>query len=212
MNQAVRTRVRPAERRTQAQRRAESEHRILRAAAELFAEQGYVNTTMEQIGTRAGFSAALVARKFGSKPGVIEALLNEIRRNTTAVMEQGDDPSIIDVIRNYVGLIADGNVWSRALYVLMAESLGPLRDKANLFAQHNRTFMAAIANRIKAAQRAGRADASVKPRVLAAEVLSRIRGATLLWLIDPEGIDFATLSEDLIESLRAKLKFKDSKF
>jgi AcrR family transcriptional regulator len=170
-----------------------------------------VNTTMEQIGTRAGFSAALVARKFGSKPGVIEALLNEIRRNTTAVMEQGDDPSIIDVIRNYVGLIADGNVWSRALYVLMAESLGPLRDKANLFAQHNRTFMAAIANRIKAAQRAGRADASVKPRVLAAEVLARIRGATLLWLIDPDGIDFATLSEELIESLRAKLKFKESK-
>jgi AcrR family transcriptional regulator len=212
MNQAVRTHVRPAERRTQAQRRAESEHRILRAAAELFAEQGYVNTTMEQIGTRAGFSAALVARKFGSKPGVIEALLNEIRRNTTAVMEQGDDPSIIDVIRNYVGLIAAGNVWSRALYVLMAESLGPLRDKADLFAQHNRTFLASIANRIKAAQRAGRADANVKPRVLAAEVLSRIRGATLLWLIDPDGIDFATLSDDLIESLRAKLKFKNSKF
>jgi hypothetical protein len=93
----------------------------------------------------------------------------------------------------------------------MAESLGPLRDKANLFAQHNRTFLAVIANRIKAAQRAGRADPNVKPRVLAAEVLARIRGATLLWLIDPDGIDFAALSDDLIESLRARLKFKDSK-
>lgn len=212
MNQAVRTTIRSAERRTQAQRREESQHRILRAAAELFAQQGYVNTTMEQIGTRAGFSAALVARKFGSKPGVIDALLKEIRRNTMAVMNHGDDPSIVDVIRNYVGLIADGNIWSRALYVLMAESLGPLRDKTDLFAQHNRTFMAVIANGIKKAQRAGRADAAVNPRVLAAEVLSRIRGATLLWLIDPDGIDFKTLSDDLIESLRTQLKFKEPKF
>lgn len=208
MNQAVRTTIRPSERRTQAQRREESQHRILRAAAELFAQQGYVNTTMEQIGTRAGFSAALVARKFGSKPGVIEALLKEIRRNTMTVMDRGDDPSIIDVIRNYVGLIADGNVWSRALYVLMAESLGPLRDKAELFAEHNRTFMATIANGIKKAQRTGCADPAVKPRVLAAEVLSRIRGATLLWLIDPDGIDFKTLSDELIDSLRTQLKFR----
>ncbi len=92
MNQAVRiTTPHPAERRTQAQRRAESQHRILLAAAELFSEQGYVNTTMEQIGTRAGFSAALVARKFGSKPGVIEALLQQIRRNTGALIDPGDD-------------------------------------------------------------------------------------------------------------------------
>jgi AcrR family transcriptional regulator len=211
MTQAVRNAARPAERRTQAQRRAESEHRILLAAAELFSEQGYVNTTMEQIGTRAGFSAALVARKFGSKPGVIEALLNEIRRNTAIVLDRGDNDSIIEMIERYVGLIADGNVWSRALYVLMAESLGPLRDKAELFAQHNRTFMAAIASGISKAQRRGLANPKVKPRVLAAEVLARIRGATLLWLIDPDGIDFAALNEQLIESLRFELKLEEGR-
>ncbi len=207
MSQAIRA----VERRTQAQRRAESEHRILLAAAELFSEQGYVNTTMEQIGTRAGFSAALVARKFGSKPGVIEALLKEIRRNTSIVIDRGEDHSIVEMIERYVGLIADGNVWSRALYVLMAESLGPLRDKAGLFAQHNRTFMAAIASRIAKAQRRGLANPNVKPRALAAEVLARIRGATLLWLIDPDGVDFAALNATLIESLRFELKLKEGR-
>jgi len=206
MNQAVRIAA-PTERRTQAQRRAESHHRILLAAAELFSEQGYVNTTMEQIGTRAGFSAALVARKFGSKPGVIEALLKEIRRNTTIAIDR-DRGSIVDMIERYVGLIADGNVWSRALYVLMAESLGPLRDKVELFAQHNRSFQAAIASAIAKAQKSGLANPSVKPRALAAEVLARIRGATLLWLIDPSGIDFAALNDKLIESLRFELKLE----
>jgi AcrR family transcriptional regulator len=205
MNSA-RTASPPTGRRTQAQRRIESEHRILHAAAELFGEQGYVDTTMEQIGTRAGFSAALIARKFGSKSGVIEALLKQIRRNTAALIDSDDDQSIVEMIERYVGLIAEGNVWARALYVLMAESLGPLRDKAGLFAQHNRTFAAAIASRIAKAQRRGLVDSKIKPTALAIETLARIRGATLLWLIDPQGIDFAALNERLIQSLRRELE------
>jgi len=90
----------------------------------------------------------------------------------------------------------------------MAESLGPLRDKAELFAQHNRTFMAAIASGIAKAQRRGDADPAVKPRALATEILARIRGATLLWLIDPDGIDLGALNAKLIESLRLELKLE----
>ena len=188
------------ERRTQAQRRAESEHRILQAAAELFGEQGYVDTTMEQIGARAGFSAALIARKFGSKPGVIEALLAAIRRNTGTAIDPHGDREVVDVVRAYIALIASGNVWSRALYVLMAESVGPLRDKAELFAKHNRSFIASLASVITRAQRAGRAHPNVKARPLATELVARIRGITLLWLID-SNIDFAGMTAQLIEEL-----------
>ena len=199
-----------AARRTQAQRRAESEHRILQAAAELFGERGYVDTTMEQIGARAGFSPALIARKFGSKSGVIEALLSAIRRNTSTALDV-DAASAADVVRRYVELIAEGNVWLRALYVLMAESVGPLRDKAELFARHNRSFIASIAARIAAAQRDGHANPRVKPRALATEIVARVRGATLLWLIDPIGIDFVALNTRLLDDLRAELAPTDMK-
>jgi len=196
--------IHSTERRTQAQRRAESEHRILQAAAELFGEQGYVDTTMEQIGARAGFSAALIARKFGSKPGVIEALLAAIRRNTGAAIDPNGDRDVVDVVRRYVALIADGNVWSRALYVLMAESVGPLRDKAELFANHNRSFIATLAAAITRAQRDGRANPDVKARPVAAELVARIRGITLLWLIDP-AVDFAGMTARLIDELNDAL-------
>jgi AcrR family transcriptional regulator len=192
-------------RRTQAQRRAESEHRILYAAAELFGEQGYVNTTMEQIGARAGFSAALIARKFGSKAGVIEALLEAIRRNTSVVIDSNGEGDVVSVVRRYVALIAEGNVWSRALYVLMAESVGPLRDKADLFARHNRGFIASLASGIKRAQRDGRAGATVNARALATELVARIRGITLLWLIDPKGIDFAGMTARMIDLFEQEL-------
>jgi AcrR family transcriptional regulator len=195
------------ERRTQAQRRAESEHRILQAAAELFGEQGYVDTTMEQIGARAGFSAALIARKFGSKPGVIEALLATIRRNTGAAIDPDGERDVVDVVRRYVTLIGDGNVWSRALYVLMAESVGPLRDKAELFAKHNRSFIATLAAAITRAQRDGLANPDLKARPLATELVARIRGVTLLWLIDPT-VDFAGMTARLIDELQKTLEGK----
>jgi AcrR family transcriptional regulator len=180
-------------------------HAILQAAAELFAERGYVDTTMEQIGARAGFSAALIARKFGSKPGVIEALLETIRRNTTALTNQDGQGEVVEIVRRYVSAIADGNVWSRALYVLMAESVGPLRDKADLFARHNASFIAALASAIKKAQRKGTANPKVKARVLAVELVARIRGITLLWLIDPNGIDFHAMTKRLIDELQRTL-------
>ena len=247
MTAAARTIAR-TERRTQAQRRAESEHRILQAAAELFGEQGYVDTTMEQIGARAGFSAALIARKFGSKPGVIEALLHAIRRNTGAAIDPDGDRDVVDVVRSYVRLIAAGNVWSRALYVLMAESVGPLRDKADLFAKHNRSFIATLAAGIERAQRADGASPNGSPsngqtnsgvsqraarakadtsrrsyransgvsqrgrrttsdpnaRRIATELVARIRGITLLWLIDPN-VDFAGMTARLIDELQGSL-------
>jgi AcrR family transcriptional regulator len=194
------------ERRTQAERRARSEQRILEAAAELFSEQGYVATTMEQIGARAGYSAALIARKFGSKPGVVEALLATIRSKTSTAIDPDGERSVVDNVRRYVALIADGDVWLRALYVLMAESLGPLRDMAGLFAHHNRTFIASIVADLGKAQRRGVANPSVEARSLATRLVASIRGITLLWLIDPKGIDFLGMTESLLEEFQRALE------
>mgnify|MGYP000983961481 CR=1 FL=1 len=43
-------------RRTQAQRREESDGRLLAAAAAIIAEEGYLAATLERVGERAGFS------------------------------------------------------------------------------------------------------------------------------------------------------------
>ena len=198
------------QRRTQAQRRAESERRILEAAAELYGEQGYGATTMEQIGARAGYSAALIARKFGSKLGVTEALLATIRERTGAAIDPAADGHVVDVVRRYVGLIADGDAGSRALYVLMAESVGPLRDLAELFARHNRSFVAAIAAGIRREQQRGRADLQIDRHSLAADLVARIRGITLLWLIDPDGVDRDAMTARLIEEFQAALTPSDA--
>jgi AcrR family transcriptional regulator len=98
-----------------------SREQLLDAAAELFAERGFDNTTVRDLGARAGMDPALIARYFGSKtglylaslrrdnggnppadllaPGRVRELLDRTSRRGTgpilqAVLHQGDDPLV----------------------------------------------------------------------------------------------------------------------
>jgi AcrR family transcriptional regulator len=66
-------------RRTQAERRALSERRLLQAAERLISEQGCSRTTLAQIGEEAGYSRGLVTERFGSKQRLVEVLARQIQ-------------------------------------------------------------------------------------------------------------------------------------
>jgi AcrR family transcriptional regulator len=53
---------------------AETQNRILAAAAELFGERGYVGTTTSSIAERAGVNEVTLFRRFGNKAGILRAL------------------------------------------------------------------------------------------------------------------------------------------
>src|SRR5205807_9425082 len=59
----------------------EGRRRIVQAARILFAEQGYDNTTMEQIGRRAGLSRARVYRLFPGRRELFEAIIAQDARS-----------------------------------------------------------------------------------------------------------------------------------
>jgi AcrR family transcriptional regulator len=61
-------------RRTQAERRADAEDSLLRAAAALVAERGIEGATFARIGERAGSSRALPTYHFGSKDALVARL------------------------------------------------------------------------------------------------------------------------------------------
>jgi len=63
------------------ERARETRERIRRAAAELFAEDGFVDTTVAAIARQAGVSAPTVYSVFGSKGGIVAAMLEEMEQN-----------------------------------------------------------------------------------------------------------------------------------
>lgn len=73
---------------TRRQRNAErSRAAILDAAEKLFAERGYENTSLKEIGEAAGLSRGTPAYFFGSKEGLYRAVLDRVLRDAGALIE-----------------------------------------------------------------------------------------------------------------------------
>ncbi len=190
-------------RRTQAERRAESEREILQAAAVLFGRQGYTATTLEQIGRKAGYSSALVSLRFGSKEGIAEAIVARLQTRAGSEVFDPEEgvagiASLNRLFSGYSELLRNAEQWMRALFMLMTDSLGPLSGQIDLFRAGNENFAAAIERAVREGQQAGEIRTDLDPEGTAFQVLAAVRGVTLLWLLDPKNVDVV----EAIESLR----------
>ena len=197
-------------RRTQAERRAESEREILRAAATLFGRQGYTATTLEQIGKQAGYSSALVSLRYGSKEGIAEAIVARLQTQAGSEVFEPEEgmtglAALSRVFTGYSELLRDAEQWMRALFMLMTDSLGPLNGKIDLFRAGNDRFAAAIERAVREGQEAGEVRADVDPVETAFQVLAAVRGATLLWLLDPNNVDVVAAIQRLGTSTAERL-------
>jgi AcrR family transcriptional regulator len=95
----------------------EKQEKILHAALELFAREGFTATSTSKVAKHAGVSEGLIFRHFGNKEGLLKAILDEGERRFKAlfvdiVMES--DPK--EVIRKTVEMTsqidkADYNFW-----------------------------------------------------------------------------------------------------
>lgn len=202
---------RPRGRRKQAERTALSEDRLLGAALQLISERGYDRTTLQAIGDAAGYSRGLVSHRFGSKEGLLWALLERMFRHW------GED-SLRPAVGTLVGIEAlhaavEATRASmhasperlRAFYALLFESLGPLPAVRPQVADFHRRQRASVAEWIAAGVRAGTVRADVDPATQAALFMSAIRGAAYQWLIDP-AVDIDALYDEIKETVTRNLR------
>ena len=156
----------PPVRRTQAQRREESERRLLEAAAEVIAAEGYLACTLERVGTAAGFSRGLASRKYGSKDGLIEAVIWHVSAH---VHEQVDlaiagkvDPldQLLALFDRFVELVLTDTA-VRAYFVLFSAMIANRLETRSVFDEVQLRFGQRLQDLIAAAQAVG----SIPPRV-----------------------------------------------
>lgn len=203
----------PPIRRTQAQRRAESEDRLLTAAAEIIAGEGYLALTLERVGERAGFSRGLASRKYGSKDGLIEAL---IRRASASVHEQVDravadaaDPldKVLVLFDRFFELVLS-DVTVRAYFVLFGALIANRLDVFAVFDEIQQKFGNRIAEMVRAAQATGAARADVPAEHAAFMVGSLLAGISMeseVNYFDPDPAQTGPLRASLAAMLRRAL-------
>lgn len=198
-------------RRTQAERTEQSDKLIMRAAVKLIARQGYFRTTLSQIGAEAGYSGGLVSYRFGSKEGLLRALIGRITNRF------GDDqmhPAIagrpgLDALCTwtevYLGELTARESRLRALYVLMGEALGPVPEIRKVFAELNESMRSLVEDFIRRGvdDRTIRPDAD--PATDSTAAVALVRGVAMQWLIDPGCFDLKTVREQVKTTLRRSL-------
>lgn len=196
--------------RTQAQRRAESEAKLLRAALELIAQQGFAGTTVAQIGERAGYSRGLVTQHFGSKLGLARELVALIRegfeRETVPRIARFPDREILHRwIDRYIAALETDSARYRAILALQAECITSLEELRPDIADLNERVRTFLRGRLDAAQSRGEISSDIDVYALVTAVLGMLRGTASQYLIDPEGTDLHAIGDAAKTMLSALL-------
>ena len=197
-------------RRTQAERSALSDRRILEAAERLIARQGFARTTLAQIGKAAGYTGALVSQRYGSKEGVARLLLKRLGKGSLRSEESrraAEGKVGLEALEAYVGAYIDElrsrETRIRLLYVLLGEGLSRGGRDLSMIRQGLVRVLAALAADFQiAAGSSGDEDLHVEATFLEALV----GGMALLWLLNPGSFDLDKMGESIREVTRWRVE------
>lgn len=196
-------------RRTQAERRAEAEGRVLAAAAEIVAEKGVDGLTLAEAGERAGYSRGLAGHYFSSKDELLAAMAEAIhdefnlmrrerQRGTTGLA------TLMATIDASFERPAVGLVKMRAyIAVLMGAAHKPVLAEA--VAAFNRESATDFGRLIRSSIDAGDIRPDIDARTQALILSAALRGIMAQWVLDPVGVDLALIRTEFIAMVRRAL-------
>jgi AcrR family transcriptional regulator len=197
-------------RRTQRERVAESDRRMLGAALKLVGERGYGGTSLAAIGEAAGYSRGLVHERFGSKAGLLWALVKQMlrawQRESAALGSTGRSgfEALFDLLDNHRRAVEEDR-GIRAFYALLFEALGPVPELRPEFQKLHRRFRDETERVLRAGIEAGEFRADIDPAAQAALLVGTQRGVAFQYLLDPERFSIADAYEELKRSLQRQL-------
>jgi len=193
-------------RRRQADRRAESERGLVQAVVEIIPERGVNAATFEAIGAKAGYSRSLVTQRFGSKRGLIDAVIEHAQ----SAFDNAHLGERIDRLSGLESLLLFLDVYLTALansgelrtyFMLLASAVAEASElRAAFAAQHEQ-----VKERLAALVAKGQADGSIRPGIdadSAALMIGSLQlGLSVQLLVDPQ-MDLDPIRRTALDTVR----------
>ena len=196
---------------TQKERTERSERRLMDAAIELMAEQGYERTTVAQIAERAGYSPGLVNHRFGSKLELLDRLIehgqNEFQNNVLGPALAGKR-GLDALLEATNARLRGSNRTHRALafYTVMGECLGPVPQIRPAYVRAGRLLRDSFRGWIEEGQADGDIRRDISAEAAAALIAALTRGVVFQSLIEPSAFDLERIRLEAREWLVRALK------
>jgi AcrR family transcriptional regulator len=172
-------------RRTQQERREETERRVLAAATALIAEHGSRALTLAEVGEAAGYSRGIVSHHFGSRENLLRAVMRDAR--TFAVPEHADDAAdwLARTVRAYLENVTGRRPSSRAFLQMWGEAIAADPVLMPLFAEHDAGFRRRLADKVREGIADGSVRADADPQAVAVSLVGLLRGIALQLISSP---------------------------
>ena len=200
-----------SERRTQAERRADSERRLLQASAELIVERGLELTSLADIGRRAGASHAAVNHRFGSKDELVDRLIEEAGEHYAATARgrlrglSGLD-ALMELCALYLELVDGPDPVGRVHVVLWSEAVAHTAERRAAHLDWDRRLRDFIETLLEDAVAEGTVDHGLPVAAVATSVVGSLRGIAMQLLLDPDRTDLRRAQAALETMLRDALR------
>lgn len=201
------------QRKTQAERTALSDARMLEAATALILEHGTHNTTLREVGERAGYSRGLASNRFGSKEGLFSQLVRDFNQRWARELREtvGDSTGLpafsaaLDAVENFLLNRSDE---LKALYILWFESISSHEEVRMRLSRNHSAYRRDAERWVREGIRQGTIRDTIDPECFAVEFASLIFGLIYQWLVDPKGVDvravFQHYRRNAIETLAVR--------
>jgi AcrR family transcriptional regulator len=189
---------------TQPERTATARQAIVAAAIEVLGSEGHRALTNARLQEVSGLSRGLVGYHFGSRQGLLEAVVDSIRDDFVTDLvtspETGSMPGLqatVHLADTSLTELARDPRRNLAIFVLTVASIRELPTLQPAIGQLNDGLRRGIADLLAR----GIADGSVRPGTdipaAATAIVAMLRGATLQWLANPGGVDLDAARQEI---------------
>jgi AcrR family transcriptional regulator len=201
----------PRQGRTQAERRATSEQRLLNATARVIAQRGTTSVSFADIAKVAGCSHGLPGYLFGSKTDLLLALVQDVLerfRTDLVAPAVGDDrglPALLGMQRAFLESLARPLPYTRAIYVMMSETPALAPELQAAIRGHQEGARRMARDRMLEGIELGQIRPDIDPDAQAALWFGTMRGIGQQVLLDPDAIDVRAVTEEAIAAMTRTL-------
>ena len=177
--------------RTQAERTALSDARMLDAAVQLIVERGADGTTLKEVGELAGYSRGLAGYRFGSKANLFSFIVRSVgeewlRELGQAVEHKVGLDAILAAADAHYRFVVEAADRIRAFYILWFISIGPDLEFKQVIAHVHERRQEDVEAWIRRGVAAGKVRKDIDVRGIADQFCATIIGIVYQWLVAPD--------------------------
>ena len=160
----------------------------MRAAATVFAERGYAQTTLDMVASLVGLSRQGVLHHFASKEALFKAVLEQQRQWAASLVESQVRPSGWAAFRDlavFLGRSPDDRLPLQLMHVLEGEAIAGNEAALGYVQERMEEIQSALRRRLDRIRAEGTIAADVDMDAVATLIAAAVNGLQRRWLVDP---------------------------